>query len=248
MKKSISLVIILSILFCSLRAIPVYAQECNHEYTNDVCEKCGKYTLHNFEESICFYTIKKNVPIWEKPTKYSELIETIEDERTPLYIDGVLRNQYGNVWLHISSGGFVYSENTFLIFESLFFSSYQRTIALGTKYDLLCFYDLVKPGGTRDYKRWLDPSAKQTLYNIEIQQNLYQMTAEEIGNIHYGFLGRSIGIDPETLLYAGGIVNIITSKSLIKNINACVDSYCDDENDVINVQRGIDYFDSDVFE
>lgn len=77
---------------------------------------------------------------------------------------------------------------------------------------------------------------------------MYQMTAEEIGNIHYGFLGRSIGIDPETLLYAGGIVNIITSKSLIKNINACVDSYCDDENDVINVQRGIDYFDSDVFE
>lgn len=74
------------------------------------------------------------------------------------------------------------------------------------------------------------------------------MTAEEIGNIHYGFLGRSIGIDSETLLYAGGIVNIITSKSLIKNINACINSYCDDENDITNVQRGIDYYNSGVFE
>ena len=248
MKRKISLIITLTILLCFLRVVPVYAEECEHEFINDVCEKCGEYPLHSFEESICFYTIKKDVPIWEKPTKYSERVKTIKAERTPLYIDGALRNQYGNIWLHINSGGFVYSENTFLIFEGLALTSYQKTIALGSKYALISFYDLVRPGGTCDYKRWLDPSAKQILYNIEFQQNLYQMTAEEIGNIHYGFLGRSIGIDSETLLYAGGIVNIITSKSLIKNIDACINSYCDDENDVANVQRGIDYYDSGVFE
>lgn len=248
MKKNISIVTALIVLLCSLTNTPVYAKECTHEYTNDVCEKCGEYILHNFENSICFYTIKNDVPIWEKPTKYSERIDTIKNERTLLYIDGLLRNQYGNIWLHVSSGGFVYSENTFLIFEALFITSYQKVTALGEKFELLSFYDLVQPGGTGDYKKWLDPSAKHILYNVEIQQNMYQMTAEEIGNIHYGYLGRAIGIDSETLLRAGGIVNIITSKSLLKNIDACINSYCDNENDVINVQRGIDYYDSDVFE
>lgn len=86
MKKNISLAIILSILICSLSTIPVYAQECDHEYTNDVCEKCGEYTLHHFEETICFYTIKNDVPIWERPTKYSNLIETIEDVLSLIHI------------------------------------------------------------------------------------------------------------------------------------------------------------------
>lgn len=252
MKKNVSIVIVLIVLLCSLTNIPVYAQECTHEYTNDICEKCGEYILHDFEESIYFYTIKNDVPIWERPTKYSERIDTIENKRTLLCIDGLLRNQYGNIWLHISSGGFVYSENTFLVFEVLALQSLQRVTALGEKFELFSFYDLVQPGGTRDYKKWLDPSAKHILYNVEVQQNMYQMTAEEIGNIHYGFLGRAIDIDSKFLLYMGGAVNLKTSKfilkNIIKNIDACINSYCDSEEDVLNVQRGINYYDSGVFE
>lgn len=185
------------------------AKSCKHDYTNDICNKCGYVRIHEFEKSITFYTIKDNVPVWSLPTKNSNLIKTIEKCDSSVEIDGITRNQYGNIWLQASNmGGFIYVENLYLNFEVLAIQNYQYIASYNDSIlGMTEFYELVKPGGTADYKKWLDPSNRGIEYNVNFRDRCCRMTAEDLGNIHYGYLGRLIGFPPDFLLYAGGIVN-----------------------------------------
>lgn len=183
---------------------------CKHKYKNDVCTKCGALRVHEFNSSITFYTAKDDVPIWSKPTKYSARVETISDQDTSIQIDGILRNEYGNVWFRISDEEtYVYIENLYLDFGTLVLQNYQLVtysddpaVVLGE------FYNLVKPGGRADYKVWLDPGGKSIPYTVRLGTfDYYNMTAEELGNIHYGYLARALGVNTDIILYAGGAVN-----------------------------------------
>lgn len=182
---------------------------CTHNFNNDVCKNCGYLRIHEFKESITFFTIKNNVPIWSKPTKNSDLIEEIEDQDTMLNIDGVLRNQYGNIWLKLSGEQrYVYIDNVYLDFLKLIEQNYQYIyIFENAASKMAMFYDTVKPGGKADYKAWLDPSLKGIEYNVRFGEDFYKITAEQLGNIHYGYLGSVVGFSEDLILYAGGVVN-----------------------------------------
>lgn len=86
--------------------------------------------------------------------------------------------------------------------------TYQQIYALGEEYVLAGFYDEVRPEGVADYKEWLDPSAKGIRYKVFINGKFIEMTAEELGNINYGYLGKLVGFTDDVLLYAGGTVNL----------------------------------------
>lgn len=250
MKKIVFFVF--SIILIMSSSTSIWAKNCNHKYSYDVCINCGKYNLHEFEEDICCYTAKNDVAIMSEPNKGSSILETMYDQDSLIYIDGILRNQHGNIWLHVNSEntGFIFINNIYLNLDALVITSYQQATALGLEKSLVCFYDLVRPGGTRDYKKWLDPSLKNIPYTVKIKDSFYQMTAEELGNIHYGYLGKTLNIDSEILLYGGGGANIISNFSLErlkKIVESCVNSYCDNEDDVYDVIRGINYFESGEF-
>ena len=236
-------------------SITVEAKSCDHDYGNaDVCNKCGHLRVHPFESSITFLTYKENVPIWSQPTKFSQQQENIVKKDTPLNINGILRNNYGNIWLRLTNNrGYVYVENVYLCLEILAMQNYQSIWHGVTKVEKLAiFYNLVQPNGSADYKHWLDPSNKGIMYNVKINSKFYQMTAESFGNIHYGFLGRLAGINDNALLYAGGAVNIATNFNKLrynipKLVSQCVNSYCDESSDVNDVKSGIQYFNTGVF-
>lgn len=264
MKKKFSLLImsfLCALLIFYSAGFNSEAKSCRHKFDNDICKKCGFIRIHEFDESILFYTIKDNVPIWSKPTKNSELLKEISDKDTMIDIDGILRNQYGNIWLRVSGEGYVYVENIYLNFESLVVCSWQRITALGDEAAPLWFFYEVSPDGPADYKRWLDPSSKGIIYKVKVADEFYDMTAEELGNINYGYLGKLMGFPDDILLYAGGTLNVTgkfgfetftnTYKALStagEIIKECSISYCDAEDDAENVKRGIRYYTDGEFE
>ena len=96
-------VICVMLVLTMMAPLAAYADStCKHKYKNDVCTKCGALRVHEFNSSITFYTAKDDVPIWSKPTKHSTRVKTISDQDTSIQIDGILRNEYGNVWLRLA--------------------------------------------------------------------------------------------------------------------------------------------------
>lgn len=213
-------VLFLMMLVFFLLPYKVEAKECKHKFDNDVCKKCGYFTVHEFEESITFFTVKEKVPMWSAPKKNSGLIEEIAEVDEMVEVDGLLRNRSGNIWLRVAGEeAYIYIENLYLDFSVLVVENYQKIIAWeDSEAQMVAFYDMVRPEGTADYKRWLDPSSKGIEYTVVIDDVCCRMTAEELGNIHYGFLGRAVGFNSETLLYAGGLLNQAGKLSVDKAI------------------------------
>lgn len=200
--------LICTLLFSGMTSMEVYAKSCKHAYNNDICKKCGYIRIHEFQEHILFYTVKENVPVWSEPTKNSQLVRQIEYKDSMINFNGLLRNQYGNIWLR-TEDGYVFIDNVYLYFESLVIRSYQQIYALGDEAVLVEFYNTVRPGGPADYKKWLAPGSRGINYNVYINGQFVKMTAEELGNINYGYLGKLIGFTDDILLYAGGAVNLL---------------------------------------
>lgn len=225
----ISSVFSIIILLCMLNLeVDALSVKHKHQYTNDVCKKCGDIRLHSFDFPIPVYTRKANVPIWEQPTKNSTKIREIENEDTYFEVDAVMRNQYNNIWLKLSSQNeYVYLDNIYLDFDKLVLQNYQQIVGMESdETRIIEFYNFVKPGGKADYKKWLDPSSRGIQYNVKIGTDFYQMTAEELGNIHYGFLGKAAGFEDDILLYAGGGLNVAQR---IAGVPGNVIKTCNDE-------------------
>lgn len=69
------------------------------------------------------------------------------------------------------------------------------------------------------------------MYNGEIT------TAEDFGNIHYGYVGKSMGFTDEILYFGGGYAHCGN------NIKVLIGPYyCDDPNDYKAIKRGIDMY------
>lgn len=208
-RLKIDVIGMLMLLVCLLSPCTVQAKECKHKFVNDVCKKCGYFTVHEFEDSITFFTKKDKVPVWSEPKKNSSLVEEIDSIGEQVQIDGLLRNKSGNIWLRaVNEGGYVFIDNLYLDFSVLAVGNYQNIYVLDkAEAQAVEFFNLVRPGGQADYKNWLDPSSKGIEYTVLFDDTFYQMTAEELGNIHYGFLGTAVGFSSDVLLYAGGMVN-----------------------------------------
>lgn len=70
------------------------------------------------------------------------------------------------------------------------------------------------------------------------------MEPQDIGNFHYGYIGRSIGI-PEVILYGGAGINQL-SKYGKETAEYCFTiSFCDDPRDTIFIRMGAMKYDSE---
>jgi len=106
----------------------------------------------------------------------------------------------------------------------------QETYPLGTGLE---FASKVKSGGVWDYKLTLG-------VNTPYVYGGYNVTGEDLGNIHYGYVGRASGFSKTLLLSAAGAVQIYSGTA---HINWYA-SYFDDPNDQQWIDHGIRRFDN----
>jgi hypothetical protein len=101
----------------------------------------------------------------------------------------------------------------------------------------------VMPSGAWDYKRLF--SSYNVVVNVKIDGITYSLTAESIGNIHYGYVG-SVLFSEQTLKKAAGVIQATQN---YKNIATWLNhqSFFDDPNDQIAIQRGIDWYRNGYF-
>lgn len=105
------------------------------------------------------------------------------------------------------------------------------------------FASKVAEGQPWDYKRYI---GWNNLRTVKIDGKEYYITGEDIGNIHYGYVGRDLGFSTSTLCKAGGLVQVITSRGgSLKQFS--YDSYYDDPTDQAAIKRGTSWFDNGSF-
>lgn len=97
------------------------------------------------------------------------------------------------------------------------------------------FATRVREGGVWDYKRTLGYTNE---YKVFINGTKIYMRGEDIGNVHYGYVGSSIGLTTNDLCTAGGIVQLLTGTSSW----AYYDSYWDDPRDTEYIKKGIYWY------
>ena len=93
----------------------------------------------------------------------------------------------------------------------------------------------VREGGDWDYKRiygW------NKLYKIVVDGKIEYIHGEDIGNIHYGYTGRSLPLPAEVLCSAAGLAQILTGNFRISWCN----SYFDDPKDQEAIRKGISWY------
>ncbi|WP_438349255.1 polymorphic toxin type 44 domain-containing protein [Paenibacillus sp. FA6] len=91
------------------------------------------------------------------------------------------------------------------------------------------FVGQVKSGGPWDYKQY---------YKGNYSFNGYWYTGEDLGNMHFGYIGRAFGYSATTLKAGAGIYQIISGTSN----SSWANSYFDDPTDQTYIQNGIDYY------
>lgn len=106
----------------------------------------------------------------------------------------------------------------------------QGTYPLGTG---MLFAEYVQPGGDWDYKLTLGT-------NTPYKYAGYDVTGEDLGNMHYGFVGRFAGFSKNLLLTAAGAVQIYAGTAQFKWYK----TYFDDPNDQHWIDHGIRRFDN----
>ncbi len=236
-----------------------------HDFgTTDVCSKCGYTRLKMMPYALPFLSIHTNVILREMPYEASNATRTIYNDKEALYIIARTQNKYGNIWGKTLEGDFVYigdspdfgdvalnlddilKENSGILLTNLGvrFSENKKEYsdlndaeqaAFISTLDM--FAENVQTGGRWDYKVYLNSDRKYIVY---VDGTYDILSGEEIGNIHYGYLGSSITINEEGLLWGGGVVNIIENKRIADFFKA----YWDSEEDINSIRQGINYFES----
>lgn len=101
------------------------------------------------------------------------------------------------------------------------------------------FADKVKIGGDWDYKKNLVWNQN---YNCKINGKIYVVRGDDIGNIHYGYVGKALFPDV-ALKSAAGLVQIVGGEYKL----SWYKTYFDDPNDQKAIDRGIYYYKNGVF-
>ncbi|QDX95851.1 hypothetical protein EEL31_08655 [Brevibacillus laterosporus] len=98
----------------------------------------------------------------------------------------------------------------------------------------------VRSGGAWDLKREIGWDKTRT---VRIDGETYYLTGEDIGNIHFGYVGR-YHFGTKTLLSAAGMVQILSGTARL----SWFDTYFDDPTDQKAIRRGINWYLNDSFE
>lgn len=104
----------------------------------------------------------------------------------------------------------------------------------------LKFAQNVKGGSVWDYKQLY--ASELTQVKTTINGKVYYLSAQDIGNIHYGYVGSSV-FSPTVLKAAAGIYNAIQNGVKISWFTY----YFDDPTDQAAIQRGIDWESNGTF-
>ncbi|EJL30021.1 polymorphic toxin type 44 domain-containing protein [Brevibacillus sp. BC25] len=97
----------------------------------------------------------------------------------------------------------------------------------------------VRPGGPWDYKREI---GWNNLRTSVIDGKKHYLTGEDIGNIHYGYVGR-YHFSKNTLLSAAGMVQVLVGTARL----SWFDTYFDDPTDQAAITRGIKWYENGTF-
>lgn len=154
-------------------------------------------------------------------------------------VNGVVRNNRGNVFLRLEDGYYVYSGDVAFDFDE----NGQRMDDyhcnnMGEFY--MTFLKMNQEGGVMDVKT-LDPSSKKIPYKAYygFENRLVTKTAEQLGNELYGYVGSKIGISRIILGSADLLVNMCRGNFSVENY---LYSYNDDPEDADSIDEGIDYY------
>lgn len=181
-----------------------------------------------------FKTVKKDVSVWKKPTSKSVRIKKIKQQGTSITIVSLITNKYGNLWGKTNEGYFIYMKNlrqkkyqtvkingvkfydlTNQIFEGIALPFQMAYEFYNTSDPLLhidWFYSLVKKGGDLDIKvkkKW-EKAFDVPYLGLKGKFVCFDevMNAEQLGNYLYGFIGNTMGLGSELLLWGGGYAEI----------------------------------------
>lgn len=267
---TVSLLIALSLCF-PVTASAAGREDCDHEYNriyndvpfiSDVCTKCGFMRLHKTPYPLPFITRVGDVTAREAPTKFSNAVRDYSFGET-LQVTGRIRNEYNNLWLQLSDGSYLYSENTAFDFDAMAARAASSVYALAgpnactltySPWDGLqaqcapstlgvygSMYFFFRPGGDFDLKEidklGLDTYLYHVFVNGEILEERY--TGEKLGNILYGYMSRRVGISlKDTIRFAG----LADRPQQLGDTLACFFlndlSRCDDEDDLQIIELG----------
>ena len=104
------------------------------------------------------------------------------------------------------------------------------------------FASMEKKGGPWDLKTIYNLKYT-TYYDTKINGKILSLLGDDIGNIHYGYVGKA--------MFPSFILKSLAGMAQISGGNYKVSwftSYFDDPRDQLAIQRGIDYYDSGTFE
>lgn len=218
----------------------------NLEISNDC--GCEFYEILKTSYKLPFVTRLDDIPVWSSPTKDSTKVRSISKKGTTVYVIGRVRNYYDNLWMQLDDGKFIFVDNLAFSLDEQLMTAAQQVLAI-SDYAPFEFYNNVKPGGIWDFKQDNLLGANTNEYYIKVKGKIVEerLTGEEIGNIFYGFIGRTAGFSEDILLKASGGVNIYkeykNSKLTMDDLKKCFGSYCDNPEDISYVLRGIKLFD-----
>ncbi len=137
-------------------------------------------------------------------------------------------------------------ENTYNYYYRKYYFDYGNEAGgYALAYSTLWFIDHVGYGRMWDYKSFY-PS-HDTKVNVLIDGKTYILDAEDVGNIHYGYVG-SVIFSPFVLKSAAGFAQQVNNRLKEKNIQwNLMDSYFDDPKDQKAIARGIDWYNTGKF-
>ena len=207
------------------------------------------------EELYLYYTAFQYsfIVIWEDPEgldiltdpwtgynngDYSEVVYRLP-KGTRFRVNGVVRNNRGNIFLRLTDGNYVFSGDIAFDFDEngQLLDNYHSE-HMGDFY--LTFLEMNQTGGVMDVKT-LDPSSKQIPYNTyyAAENRLVTKTAEELGNELYGYVGSKIGM-PKTILTTADLLDNLLKGRF--SIHDYLYSYNDSPEDADSIDEGIDYY------
>ena len=165
-------------------------------------------------------------------------------------VTGVVRNNRDNIFLRLTDGNYVYSKDVAFDFEKngQLMADYHANHKGGyySKFRAMCG----EVDGVMNTRK-LDPSSKNIPYNVyyKSENRVDIRTAEDIGNMLFGYVARKIGMS-SIIAKLGNAYHNITDDDGDNNkgnnnsatINSCLNSWCDDPKDVSCINEGISYY------
>lgn len=240
---------------------------CNHnfertykgnKFESDECSICGFLRIHSAPEAMLFLVRKASVNIRSKPYESADAVR-VANEGERINVIGRVRNKYNNLWLMLDDGTYVWAENVAFDLDSTLVYACGTVGILGDWNNgdpsaswLSNYFTSFMTGGRFDFKHINMLGVNSFDYfvyaNGKVQEE--RMTGEMIGNFVYGFTSAFSGMSTDITIQLGGLGGMLTSKGILSNLSAIAQcatgnlATCDAPNDINEVLRGWDYFQS----